>query len=85
MFLLLISCHYILTWYYLIKDGIIMKLFLQGIILSTLTLTASHANDGDALSTPRGQSISSFEAQTPIKAARPPQVLDIVPPIPCCL
>lgn len=62
-----------------------MKLFLQGIILSTLTLTAAHANDGDALSTPRGQSTSNFEAKTPIKAARPPQDLDIVPPMPCCL
>lgn len=85
MFLLLISCRYFLTWYYLIKDGIIMKLFLQGIILATLTLTAAQANDGDALSTPRDQSTSGFEAQAPVKAARPSQVSDISPPPPCNL
>lgn len=59
-----------------------MKLFFQGIILSTLTLSASFANNLDTPSTPRGQSSSTLEPQTPQKAKKPTnttQTLEVVP------
>lgn len=62
-----------------------MKLFLQGIILSTLTLTAAHANNEDAFSTPRGQSTSNFVPEAPVKSSRPTEHSNIERPIHCSL
>jgi hypothetical protein len=59
-----------------------MKLFIQGIILSTLTLSTLIANDVVTPTTPRGQSSSGFVPEAPQKKDNNPKPL-VTSPIPC--